>query len=438
MDIRMRMRLLDSVRRADQAQAAHTAAGRALTRATEAAVKALADITSREQLLAQAGTDTERAERSDALDAARTAYIDASRRKLAARRKSRRTFLAARAANRALGEHYRRYARGRGTAGLRRGGVAAGLLDELAALPLELLQAAHVILVQSSAGKDSVVMLDRIVTWARQAGVLDRVVVVHCDLGDESEWPGVRGLAQRQAERYGLRFLIARAEDLDAEPNDAGERPALGLLGLVKKRGMWPDALRRLCTATLKRSVANRLLTKILDELGLDEQAVVINCMGIRAAESPARAKKSPLSIDLRTSSSNRLVFVWHPIFDLTETEVWQRIAEHALEYHPTYDALIPRLSCVFCVLAGFDVLVRAVRLCCALGLDLPARYEDLEAGIGHQFKAQFTIADVIAEARRLETEEGPLAWKRGDAIAHHLGAAAAADYLRRLTGAAR
>ncbi|MFD7057136.1 hypothetical protein ACFWBS_55355 [Streptomyces mirabilis] len=40
-----------------------------------------------------------------------------------------------------------------------------------------------------------------------------------------SEWPGVRELAQRQAERYGLRFHVPRAEG--------------GLLGLVEKRGMW-------------------------------------------------------------------------------------------------------------------------------------------------------------------------------------------------------
>jgi hypothetical protein len=125
-------------------------------------------------------------------------------------------------------------------------------------------------LVHSSAGKESLVMLHRLATWAVRVGCKDKVVVVHCDLGDTSEWPGVRELAQRQAERYGLRFVAV----------DSGG----GLLGLVVKRGMFPDAARRLCTSSLKRDKANVLLTEIVAALGLDRQAIVINCLGIRAA----------------------------------------------------------------------------------------------------------------------------------------------------------
>ncbi|MEU9158486.1 phosphoadenosine phosphosulfate reductase family protein [Streptomyces sp. NPDC048417] len=186
-------------------------------------------------------------------------------------------------------------------------------------------------------------------------------------------------------------------------------------------------------TATLKRDVANKLLRQIAAELGLDEQAIILNCMGIRAAESPARSKKQRLAIDMRTSANSRLVLTWHPIFEVTDREVWQEIATHALEYHPVYDALIPRLSCVFCVLAPFAVLVRAARLCWALGLPLPARYRDLEAKIGHHFKQSHSLAEVYAEAERLEREEGPLVWNRGDAIRQHLGADEADNYLARL-----
>ena len=41
-----------------------------------------------------------------------------------------------------------------------------------------------IILVNSSAGKDSQASLDVVVAAARQAEVLDRVVVVHADLGE--------------------------------------------------------------------------------------------------------------------------------------------------------------------------------------------------------------------------------------------------------------
>ncbi|MFI7359728.1 hypothetical protein ACIBTP_38080 [Streptomyces avidinii] len=37
------------------------------------------------------------------------------------------------------------------------------------------------------------------------------------------------------------------------------------------------------------------------------------------------------------------------------------------------------------------------------------------------------------AEAARIEAEEGPLVWARGDALRRHVGEEAAADYLRRL-----
>ena len=88
-------------------------------------------------------------------------------------------------------------------------------------------------------------------------------------------------------------------------------------------------------------------------------------------------------------------------------------------------------------VLAGFSVLVRAVRLCWALGLPLPEKYTDLEARIGHRFKEQYSLADVVKEAARIEAEEGPLTWRPGDAIRDQLGEAAAADYLHRLALAA-
>lgn len=60
-----------------------------------------------------------------------------------------------------------------------------------------------VILLNSSAGKDSMALIDTIAQEAARQDVLDRLVVGHADLG-RVEWPGTRTLAQRQAERYGL------------------------------------------------------------------------------------------------------------------------------------------------------------------------------------------------------------------------------------------
>ncbi|KOU50144.1 hypothetical protein ADK54_10240 [Streptomyces sp. WM6378] len=265
--------------------------------------------------------------------------------------------------------------------------------------------------------------MDRVVRWAKAAGCLHKLVVVHADIGQDEEWPGVRDLARQQAERYGLRFVVVKAP--------------VGFLGMVEKRGMWPDAQNRLCTSTLKRDEAAKFFTQIVEELGLEEQALLVNCLGIRADESPSRRRKSELAIDHRASNGRRLVLTWHPVFRLSEREIWQEIVDNALDYHPVYDTLIPRLSCIFCILAPFDVLARAVRLCWVLGLETPKTYVDLEDRLGHRFKNKFSLADVVAEASRLEAAEGPITWRRGDAIRHHLGEEAATAYLQRLVLAA-
>ncbi|MEU6548479.1 hypothetical protein [Streptomyces sp. NPDC046859] len=80
--------------------------------------------------------------------------------------------------------------------------------------------------------------MHRTVAAAKAAGCLYKVRVMHCDLG--SDGPGVPELARRQAERYGIPFLLVT-------PNG-------GFLGMVEKRQMWPDAKRWLCTSSLKRA----------------------------------------------------------------------------------------------------------------------------------------------------------------------------------------
>jgi len=62
-----------------------------------------------------------------------------------------------------------------------------------------------IIVISSSSGKDSQVMLDQVSMLADFQGVLDRVIVVHSDLG-KLEWDGAPELAKRQADFYDVRF----------------------------------------------------------------------------------------------------------------------------------------------------------------------------------------------------------------------------------------
>lgn len=71
-----------------------------------------------------------------------------------------------------------------------------------------------VILVNTSAGKDSQAMMDKVVKMAREQGVIDRVIAVHADLG-RVEWMGTDKLAAEQCDAYGIPLHIVRREQGD-------------------------------------------------------------------------------------------------------------------------------------------------------------------------------------------------------------------------------
>src|SRR5271167_3898254 len=136
----------------------------------------------------------------------------------------------------------------------------------------------HWIVVNSSAGKDSQAMLDLVVDQCDRARVpRERLVVAHADLG-RVEWPGTRELAEEQARHYGLEFI-------------AVTRPQGDLLEQIAQRGMFPSPTARYCTANHKRGPIMRILTRLANRSRQDGVAVcrILNCLGMRAQESPAR-----------------------------------------------------------------------------------------------------------------------------------------------------
>lgn len=289
-----------------------------------------------------------------------------------------------------------------------------------------------VILVNSSAGKDSQAMLTGVVEMADAQGVsLDKIIVVHADLG-RVEWEGTRELAETQAKAYGLRFeVVAREEDLidqiktrrrtlDAEAKalldqalaaeaagDIDEATRL-LNDSIKKTDTpaWPSSQARFCTSDQKTAQVAKLMTALAKEHREANPGAgpikILNCLGIRAQESVARAKKTAFGPDRPASNGRRTVDRWLPIFDWSEELVWETIRRSGLPWHPAYDAGMPRLSCAFCVLSGRRELILAARLNPALVQD----YVALEDEVGHTFRKDMSIRS-IAEAAE---QAGPLA----------------------------
>ncbi|MBY0286785.1 MAG: phosphoadenosine phosphosulfate reductase family protein [Mycobacteriaceae bacterium] len=248
-----------------------------------------------------------------------------------------------------------------------------------------------VILVNSSAGKDSQASLDVVAAAARAAEVLERVVVVHADLGD-AEWPGVPELAAEHAAHYGLRFELIRRERHGQVET---------ILERVQQRGKWPDAARRWCTSDHKRGPIRTVMTRLAAELResghiVDRPVRILNVLGLRAQESSARARRVPYTHNAAASNGRRYVDDWYPIHSWTTAQVWERIAAAGTRPHDAYRAGMSRLSCRFCVLASRADLVCSARL----NPELAERYAAVERQTGHQFRTNLTMADVIAEAR--------------------------------------
>jgi len=232
------------------------------------------------------------------------------------------------------------------------------------------------IIINTSAGKDSQSMMEYVVKLADEAGVRDRLVAVHADLG-RMEWEGTKELAATQSAYYGLRFEVV-------------SRPQGDLLTHIKERGMWPSSTTRYCTSDHKRDQVAKIITKLSRESSMSN-IKILNCMGLRAEESPARAKRADFSINKRLSNKSRTVHEWLPIHAWKETEVWASIKASKVPYHRAYDLGMPRLSCIFCIFAPKSALVLAG----THNRELLEEYVGVEAEMGHKFRMDTSMAEV-------------------------------------------
>ncbi|HZZ79639.1 MAG TPA: phosphoadenosine phosphosulfate reductase family protein [Gemmataceae bacterium] len=292
-------------------------------------------------------------------------------------------------------------------------------------------------MVSTSGGKDSQTMLRRVVAAAEVAGVKDRIVAVHADMG-QVEWPGVPELAAEQAAHYGVRFEIvirpqgdllqhvldrsatlrARTEAKPPVPSPTNryctsdhkrDQIAKVLTSLTRaepgKAVMpWMKPSQRFCTSDHKRDQQAKLLTRLTNETGKRRRVRILQCMGMRAAESPARAKLRPFYLDKRTSNGRKTVHIWLPIHGMTEAQVWADVHSSGVRHHWAYDLGMPRLSCCFCIYAPKAALVLAAKHM----PELAKKYAEVEEKVGYLFRQGLPMADVIRAAESGE-DCGPI-----------------------------
>ena len=244
-----------------------------------------------------------------------------------------------------------------------------------------------------SGGKDSQAMLIKLIEQVPAAQLL----VVHASLG-ESEWPGALELAQEQAGAAGLPFLVARAGKtfLEMVERRYAVRPG-------PNSSCWPGSTTRQCTADLKRGPIEREVRRYAKDKGF---TTVVSCMGMRAAESRARAKRIALTINKRGTVRGRDWFEWLPIHDMPTDQVWRTIAQAGQTPHPAYLAGNGRLSCVFCFLASPRDLANGARH----RPELLAKYVEIEQRTGYTFhQSRRSLEEMVRLGNeQLQRDGGP------------------------------
>lgn len=265
---------------------------------------------------------------------------------------------------------------------------------------LELAAQGAIFYIGHSGGKDSSAMYEAIIRLVPS----DQIRVLHADLG-EVEHVDVKDFIRANID--GRDLIVARAFHLDGRPADffslvRQRRASLDAKGNFDAPA-FPSSAARFCTSDLKTG-------PIWREIRADGHALVVNCVGIRAGESDARAKKigtrGTLNINKKNTNSKRQAFDWWPIalwncrtdkgFDsaIHSDDVFDAIGAAGKDPHPAYAAGNDRLSCAFCIFGSKNDLRNAA----AERPELLAAFAELEIEVRTTMFATETLAERIAQ----------------------------------------
>lgn len=231
----------------------------------------------------------------------------------------------------------------------------------------DLIQRRALFVVNHSGGKDSQAMMIRLLGMVPAS----QIIVVHAALG-EIEWEGALEHAQRQAEAASVPFIVARAVKTFFEMVEHRFKVRPG-----PNSPCWPSASNRQCTSDLKRGPIQREVRRYAKAHGF---SLIVSCMGIRAQESPGRAKQVAFRKNDDQSVAGREWYEWLPIHPWTRDEVFAAIRGAGQVPHWAYAAGNERLSCVFCIMGSARDLANGAKH----RPDLLAKYVEIERRTGY------------------------------------------------------
>jgi DNA sulfur modification protein DndC len=248
--------------------------------------------------------------------------------------------------------------------------------------------------VNHSGGKDST----RTLGFVRRRFPDSPTYAVMADTGFEHKKPisAVQFTRERCAE-FGLELTVVR-------------NPRRTYLEMVEQRGKFPSAQYRQCTSDLKRGPIEKYIRSL-------PHPFIVNCMGIRAEESNARARLSPLELNRSLTTRTRTVYNWFPIFDQTLGQVLAWHWVNAIRLHPVYvpeyhkdgttGGYLRRFSCRVCIFS-IDADLRAIHERDREAFDAVSK---LETKIGFTMRPGASLVQIVnrqvsapAETERQQT----------------------------------
>lgn len=207
----------------------------------------------------------------------------------------------------------------------------------------------HKLLVSISGGKDSTC------AWALcENEFKNEVVPIFCNTGHEAEITyAYLGYLQRRMHSR-LRFLERKM--IDGSKRDWQEVEHLDcsrdvMLKLGLKKGRFPSSMAKFCTTILKLEPLRWWLDCQPDK----DKYVMIT--GLRAEESPSRAKANPYVVEDEAFHIPR----WHILFSWTKEMVFAAHKYYSVEPNPLYLEGFGRVGCFPCIYekkAGLKAMV--------------------------------------------------------------------------------
>lgn len=236
-----------------------------------------------------------------------------------------------------------------------------------------LIERGAIFYVSHSGGKDSQAMAAHLVNIVPAS----QLVYVHSDLG-EIEWDGVQDHINATINAP-LNVVRAGKTLFDMVRTRHEKRPDVP---------SWPSSAHRQCTSDLKRSPIQKFIRNDMKARGA---LLAVNCMGLRAEESSARAKKQDWQLNKMLSKAGRTVYDWLPIHNWEVERVWETIERAGQKPFHAYSKN-KRLSCVFCIMGCDNDLQHGAEQ----RPDLYEKYLALEKETGYTMFSGKSLADRV------------------------------------------